>query len=52
MKHNKIDNYDNGVTNEQNPNWPQIPIHAYKILVIRDSGSGKVTTQSNTPRKS
>ena len=26
---------------ENNPNWPQIPDHAYKILIIGSSGSGK-----------
>ena len=24
-----------------NPNWPQIPDHPYRILIIRASGSGK-----------
>ena len=26
---------------ENNPNWPQIPHHPYRILIIGDSGSGK-----------
>ena len=26
-------------TKENNPNWPQIPDHSYKILIIRGSGS-------------
>ena len=26
---------------EHNPNWPQIPDHAYKVLIIGGSGSGK-----------
>ena len=25
-----------------NPNWPQIPNHQYKILIIGGSGSGKM----------
>ena len=27
-----------------NPNWPQIPDHPYRILVIGGSGSGKTTS--------
>ena len=26
---------------EDNPNWPEIPDHPYKILIIGGSGSGK-----------
>ena len=26
---------------EHNPNWPQIPDHPYRILIIGVSGSGK-----------
>ena len=26
---------------EHNPNWPQIPDHSYRVLMIRGSGSGK-----------
>ena len=26
---------------EHNPNWPQIPNHPYRILIIGGSGSGK-----------
>ena len=25
----------------QNPNWPYIPDHTYRTLIIRSSGSGK-----------
>ena len=28
-------------TKEHNPNWPEIPYHPYKILIIGGSGSGK-----------
>ena len=27
--------------NNHNLNWPQIPDHLYRILIIRGSGSGK-----------
>ena len=27
-----------------NPNWPQIPDHPYRILIIGGSGSGKTTS--------
>ena len=27
--------------NKHNPNWPQIPDHPYKILIIEGYGSGK-----------
>ena len=26
---------------KDNPNWPQIPDHSYRILIIGGSGSGK-----------
>ena len=26
---------------EHNPNWPQIPDHLYRLLIIGGSGSGK-----------
>ena len=26
---------------EHNPNWPQIPEHPYRILIVGASGSGK-----------
>ena len=26
---------------EHNPNWPQIPDHSYRILILRGSGFGK-----------
>ena len=29
------------IIKEHNPNWPRIPDHSYKILIIRGSGSGK-----------
>ena len=30
-----------------NPNWPQIPYHPYKKLIIRGSGSGKTNSLFN-----
>ena len=32
---------------EQNPNWPQILDHPYRILITGDSGSGKVNSLFN-----
>ena len=29
------------IIKEQNPNWPQIPDHPYRILMIGGSGYGK-----------
>ena len=32
---------------EHNPNWPQIPDHPYRILIIGGSGSGKTNSLFN-----
>ena len=32
---------------EHNSNWPQIPDHPYRILIIGDSGSGKTNSLFN-----
>ena len=32
---------------EHNPNWPQIPDHPYRILIIRGAGSGKTNSLFN-----
>ena len=32
---------------EQNPSWPQIPEHPYRILIIGGSGSGKTDALPN-----
>ena len=32
---------------EDNPNWPQIPGHPYRILIIESSGSGKINSLFN-----
>ena len=31
----------------KSPNWPQIPDHRYKILIIGESGSGKANSLLN-----
>ena len=32
---------------EHNPNWPEIPDHPYRLLIIRGSGSGQRNLLSN-----
>ena len=32
---------------KHNPNWPQIPDHPYRILIIGGSGSGKTNSLLN-----
>ena len=32
---------------ENNPNWPQVPDHPYRILIIVGSGSGKTNSLFN-----
>ena len=34
-------NYDESVDINHNPNWPYIPDHPYRILIIGGAGSGK-----------
>ena len=34
-------------TKEHNPNWPEIPDHPYRILIIGSSGSGKTNSLFN-----
>ena len=36
---------------EHNPNWPQIPDHPYRILIIVGSGSEKTDTLFNLINK-
>ena len=40
-------NYDESVEINQNPNWPYIPDHSYRILIIGRSGSGKTNVILN-----
>ena len=42
-----IKNYDQSVGINHNPNWPYIPDHPYKILIIVRSGSGKTNVLLN-----
>ena len=37
-----MENYDEPVEINHNPNWPSIPGHPYRILVIGGLGSGKI----------
>ena len=37
----KFDDLVKEETKEHNPNWPQIPDHSYRILIIGGSGSEK-----------
>ena len=40
-------NYDKSVKINHNPNWPYVPDHPYRILVIGGSGSGKTNVLLN-----
>ena len=42
-----IDEYINVNKKEHNPNWPYIPDHPYRRLIIGDLGSGKTDTSLN-----
>ena len=42
-----FDEYTNENNKKQNPNWPYIPDHPYRILIIGGSGSGKTNTLLN-----
>ena len=39
-------------TKEHNPNWPHIPDHPYRILMIGGSGSGKINSLFNLIKSS
>ena len=39
-----FDEYTNKNKRKHNPNWPYIPDHPYRILIIGGSGSGKTNT--------
>ena len=36
-----MNNYDQSAEIDNNPNWPYIPDHPYRILIIGGLGSGK-----------
>ena len=40
-------NFDQSVEINHNPNWPYIPDHPYRILIIADSRSGKTNLLLN-----
>ena len=42
-----FDDYTNENKRNHNPNWPYIPYHPYRILIIGGSGSGKTNTLLN-----
>ena len=42
-----FDDYTNENKTKHNPNWPYIPDHPYRILIIRGSGSGKTNALLN-----
>ena len=42
-----FDGYTNENKRKHNPNWPYIPDHPYRILIIGGSGSGKTNTLLN-----
>ena len=42
-----FDKYTNEDKIKHNPNWPYIPDHPYRILIIGGSGSGKTNTLLN-----
>ena len=39
-----------GNIKEHNPNWPQIPDHLYRVLIIVGSGSGKTNSLFTLPK--
>ena len=43
----KFDEYTNENTIKDNPNWPYVPDHPYRILIIGGSGSGKTNALLN-----
>ena len=40
-------NYDESVDIKHNPNWPYIPAHPYRILIIDGSETGKTNVLLN-----
>ena len=46
-----FDDITNENSKEHNEKWPYIPDHAYRILIIRGSGSGKTNTLLNLLKK-
>ena len=46
-----FDNYVNENKTKHNKNWPYIPYHPYRILIIGGSGSGKTNLLFNLIEK-
>ena len=46
-----FDDYTNENKTKHNPNWPYIPDHPYRILIIGGSGSGKTNALLNLINK-
>ena len=46
-----FDYYTNENKTQHNPNWPYIPDHPYRILIIGGSGSGKTNALLNLIEK-
>ena len=42
-----FDDYVNENETKHNKNWPYIPAHLYRILIVRDSGFGKTSALLN-----
>ena len=42
-----FDEYTNENKRKHDPNWPHIPDHLYRVLIIGGSGSGKTNTLLN-----
>ena len=42
-----FDNYTNENKTEHNPNWPYVPDHPYRIVIVGGSGSGKTNALLN-----
>ena len=42
-----MNNYDEPVEINHNPNWSYIPDHPYRMLIIGGSGSGKTNVLPN-----
>ena len=47
-----MQNYNQSVEIDHNLNWPYIPDHPYRILIIRGSGSGNTNVLLNLIKKS
>ena len=47
----KFDDYTNENKTKHSPDWPYIPYHSYRILIIGGSESGKTNTLLNLIEK-